>query len=124
MSKVPLFTISVKGISAEEKHQLISALQSSSLEVQSDTDRFFVVDDIVELLALVSATIVVTEKTIQYSSALYNWLKKRKDQGKTTEGQLKHPNPLIKPLDLENATEEQIEQWIEEVIKWLQSGKR
>lgn len=125
MSKVPLFTISVRGISPEEKHQLISALQSSSLEVQSDTDRFFVVDDIVELLALVSATIVVTEKTVQYSSALYNWLKKRKDEGKTTEGQLEYkPNPKIEPLDLENATEEEIERWIEGVIKWLQSGKK
>ncbi|MDJ0594491.1 MAG: hypothetical protein QNJ72_31700 [Pleurocapsa sp. MO_226.B13] len=124
MSKYPLFTISVKGLTAEEKYQLISALQSSSLEVQYDTERFFVVDDIVELLALISGTIVVTEKTVQYSSTLYKWLRKRKDEGKTTEGQLKHPNPKIKPLDLENAPEEEIRQWIEEVVKWLQRGNK
>ncbi|MGB5634062.1 MAG: hypothetical protein WBM86_14945 [Waterburya sp.] len=124
MSKFPLFTISVKGLTAEEKYQLISALQSSSLEVQYDTERFFVVDDIVELLALISGTIVVTEKTVQYSSTLYKWLTKRKDEGKTTEGQLKHPNSKIKPLDLENATEEEIRQWIEEVVKWLQRGNK
>jgi hypothetical protein len=125
MSKIPLFTISLKGISIEEKNQLISDLESSSLEVQLDTKRLFVIDDIVEILALVSTGITLTEKAVKYSKALYDWLKKRREEGKTIEGRLEYKlNPKIEPLDLENATEEEIEQWIEEVIKWLQSGKK
>lgn len=124
MSKFPIFTISLKGISVEEKKQLISILESNSLEIQSDTNRLFGIDDVVELVAVISGLIVLGEKATQYAQALYNWLKKRKDAGKKTEGQLKHPNPKIKPLDLENATEEEIKQWIEEVAEWLQSGKK
>ena len=121
MSKIPLCTISLEGMSQQEKEQLISALKSSQLEVQLETERFFVIDDVVELIALIGGTITLLEKGTEYAQAIIEWRKKRKAQGKKTQGKLKQPNS--KPLDLNTATDEEISKWIEERVRWLSRKK-
>ena len=115
MKEIPLCSIVIAAdLSPEEKDSLISAIKLTSAKVQDDPSRFIGIDDILEAIIVSIVASVITEQvpkvTKKIAKAIIDWRTKARAKGKKTPVKLEHPER--NPLDLETATDEEIEEWL------------
>ena len=107
MSKVPLCSLRVEGITEIEKEELLTAIRLTGIEVQSSPSRD---GGIVEAIFLIGVLAQLTEQSIKAGKAMSKWLEDKKKAGKKITGELKRPDKP--PLDLATASYEEIKQWL------------
>ncbi len=114
MSDIPLCTIVISSpIPPDEMESLETSLKMNQVKVQKSTDRVLGVDDIVVIASVVSgvaATAQLLDYSIKVGKTIHNWRRKLREKGIEPEGKLQHPQRP--PLDLNSATDEEIEEWL------------
>jgi hypothetical protein len=114
MSEIPLVSIVISSqLPPDEIESLETSLTMSSIKVQKSSSRIVGADDIV-LVATVVGGIAATAQLIDYSikvaKAINNWRLKLREKGIEPKGKLEHP---VRPfLDLNTATDEEVEEWL------------
>lgn len=116
MSAIPLCSIVVSSqLSTNEIESLETLLRMNSIEVQKPPSRVLGVDDIVFVATVVggiAATANLIEYGIKVAKAIIKWRGELRSKGIEPKGNLKHPKRP--PLDLSEATDEEIEEWFQE----------
>jgi hypothetical protein len=114
MSEIPLVSIVISSqMPSDEIESLETSLSLASIKVQKSPSRVVGVDDIV-LVATVISGVAATAQLIDYSiktaQAINNWRRKLREKGIEPKGKLEHPKRPY--LDLNTATDEEIEAWL------------
>ena len=113
MSEIPLCTIIISSkLPQDEVENLETSLELSSIELQEPKSRVVGADDIVfiaTVLGGMAAAANLIEYGIKIAKAIASWRRELRGQGIEPEGRLEHPNRP--PLDLNTATDEEIEEW-------------
>lgn len=114
MSEIPLVSIVISSqLPPDAIESLETSLSLAAVKLQKSPKRVVGVDDIV-LVATVVSGVAATAQLIDYSiktaRAINNWRKKLREQGIEAKGKLEHPKRS--PLDLNTATDEEIEEWL------------
>lgn len=114
MSETPLVSIVISSqLPPDVIESLETSLSLASVNVQNSQNRVVGVDDIVLVATVVSgaaATAQLLDYSIKVAKAINNWRKKLREQGIEAKGKLEHPKRP--PLDLNTATDEEIEEWL------------
>ncbi len=113
MSEVLLCKLTVSNLTPVEQDELKSAIELTSAKIQSETNRVFVVDDVLEILITVAIT-KVAEKTVEsagkeLAKVIKKWRQERQQAEKQISGNLERPNHP--PLNLDTTTDEEIDEW-------------
>lgn len=118
MNEIPICTIVISSeVSEEDLSSLEMALQTYDIGLQKPSGdstllyRAFGVDDIFLVMGGVASTASVIEYGVKVGKAINNWRKSRKKEGKAIKLKLEHPDKP--PLDVETATDEEIEAWFQ-----------
>ncbi len=113
MSEIPLCTIVISAqVPTAEIESLETSLRMSSIKVQKSPSRIIGADDIVFLATVLggmAAAANLIEYGIKVAKAIANWRRELRSQGIEPEGRLEHPTRP--PLDLSQATDEEIDEW-------------
>ena len=113
MSEVPVCTIVMSSeVSDEDIASLEMALQTHDINLQKPSSRIVGVDDVVLIATVVqgaAGAAVLIDYGIKVGKVINNWRKTRKEKGKEIKARLEHPEKP--PLDLEIATDEEVEEW-------------
>lgn len=115
MTEIPICTIVISSnVSDEDLSSLEMALQTYDISLQKQSSRIVGVDDIV-LIATIMGGVTATANLIEYGIKMgkfvKNWRKSCQEKGKAIKLILEHPDKP--PLDVENATDEEIEAWFQ-----------
>ena len=111
MSEIPLCTIVISSpFSPEETASLENSLRLAGTKVQKPTHRVMGADDIVLIVSGAAAAAQLVDYGVKVAKAINNWRRKRREEGKETEAKLEHPKRP--PLDLKEATDEEVEEWL------------
>ncbi len=110
MSKVPLCSLTVENLTPAEKEELLSAIKLTSVQIQSEPERVLGVDDVAGAIVLLGVVAQLAEQSIKVAKAIIKWRRDRKKAGKKITGKLQPPGRP--PLNLETATDEEIEEWL------------
>ncbi|MFM6154368.1 MAG: hypothetical protein ACKO3K_19095 [Cuspidothrix sp.] len=119
MTEIPLFRISSQ-LPPDEIESLETSLSLSSIKVQKSPNRVLGVDDIVVIATIVSgvaATAQFIDYTIKAGKEIANWRRKLREKGIEAKGKLKHPK--LPDIDLNTATEAELEAWFKRLETWL-----
>ena len=113
MPEIPL-KLTVTNLTKAEKEDLLSAIELTSVRIQSEPERILGVDDVLEifLIAMVSklAEKTIDSATTELAKVIKKWREERREAGKAISGKLEQKNRP--PLNLDTATDEEIEQWL------------
>ena len=113
MPEIPL-KLTVTNLTKAEKEDLLSAIELTSVRIQSEPERILGVDDVLEifLIAMVSklAEKTIDSATTELAKVIKKWREERRAAGKAISGKLEQKNRP--PLNLDTATDEEIEQWL------------
>lgn len=114
MSEIPLVSIVISSqMPADEIESIETSLSLASIKVQKSPNRVIGVDDIV-LVATVVSGVAATAQLIDYSiktaQVIVNWRRKLREKGIESKGKLEYPKRPY--LDLNTATDEEIEEWL------------
>ncbi|PAX57050.1 hypothetical protein [Brunnivagina elsteri] len=114
MSEIPLVSIVISSqIPLDEIESLETSLSLSSIKVQKLPSRVLGVDDIVLVATVISgvaATAQLMDYSIKVAKSINNWRRKLREKGIEPKGKLEHPKCPF--LDLNTATDEEIEAWL------------
>ena len=114
MDETPLCSIILSSqISAEDRESLENALQLARISLQKPSYRVIGVDDIVfvaTVLGGLAATANLIEYGIKLAKAINRWRQELRAKGMEPQGKLEHPKRLS--LDLSQATDEEIIEWL------------
>ncbi|MGD1871668.1 MAG: hypothetical protein ACFB02_01315 [Mastigocoleus sp.] len=114
MSEIPLCSIVVSSqLPASEIESLETSLSLSSIKIQKSPSRIVGADDIAFIATVVggvAATANLIEYSIKVAKAIKKWRQKLREKGIEPKGRLEHPKRP--PLDLNTATDEEIEEWL------------
>lgn len=113
MSEIPLCSIVISAqVPTDEIESLETILRMNSLQVQKSASRVLGVDDIV-FLATVAGGLAATANLIEYgikaAKVINNWRRELRSKGIEPLGRLEHPTRP--PLDLNEASDEEIDEW-------------
>lgn len=121
MSEIPICSIIISSqLPPDEIDSLETSLSMSSINVQKSLNRVFGADDIVfvaTVLGGAAAAANLIDYSIKAAKAINNWRRKLREKGIKPEGKLTHPK--LPPLDLDNATDEELEEWLNSIIELL-----
>lgn len=113
MPEIPL-KLTVTNLTKAEKEDLLSAIELTSVRIQSEPERILGVDDVLEifLIAMVSklAEKTIDSATTELAKVIKKWREERREAGKAISGKLEQKNRP--PLNLDTATDAEIEQWL------------
>lgn len=113
MPEIPL-KLTVTNLTKAEKEDLLSAIELTSVRIQSEPERILGVDDVLEifLIAMVSklAEKTIDSATTELAKVIKKWREERREAGKAISGKLEQKNRP--PLNFDTATDEEIEQWL------------
>ena len=113
MSKVPLCRIVLSSqLPGDEIESLETSLRINAVKLQKSPSRVVGADDIIFVFAVVSgvaATAQLVDYGITVAKAINNWRRKLREKGIEPEGKLEHPERP--PLDLKEASDEEVEEW-------------
>jgi hypothetical protein len=113
MKEVPLCNVAIaSNITSQEIESLISAIELASAKVQKEANRVVGVDDVVTVITILVGVGQLTEYSIRIAKAIIKWRKQAREKGIQPAGKLEHPSRP--PLDLSEASDEEIEQWFRE----------
>lgn len=93
-------------IPSDEIASLESLLQLNNISVQESTSRTGL-EEIALIIGIVGGIVELTEKLVK---VIIKWRKKLKKKEIDINARLEHP--LLSPLDLETATDEEIKEWL------------
>ncbi len=111
MKEVPLCNVAIgSDLAAEEIESLISAIKLTSAQVQEEPSRVIVVDDAVAIITILVGIGQLTEYSVKVAKAIIKW--RNEARAKDLEPQVKLEHPNHPSLDLSNATDEEIEEWL------------
>ncbi|NJL61063.1 MAG: hypothetical protein HC903_03540 [Methylacidiphilales bacterium] len=114
MGEIPLVTIVISSqLPPDEIESLETSLSLSSIKVQKSPSRVVGVDDIVLVATVISgvaATAQLMDYGIKVAKSINNWRRKLREKGIEPQGKLEHPKRPF--LDLNTATDEEIEAWL------------
>lgn len=116
MSQIPLCTIVISSqVASAEIESLETSLRMSSIKVQKSPSRLIGADDIV-LIATVLGGMAAAANLIEYgikvAKAIKNWRRQLRSQGIEPSGRLE--SPTRPPLELNQASDEEIDEWFHE----------
>ncbi len=121
MSEIPICSIIISSqLPPDEIDSLETSLTMSSINVQKSLNRVFGADDIVFVATVIggaAAAANLIEYSIKVAKAINNWRRKLREKGIKPEGKLTHPK--LPPLDLDNASDEELEEWLNSIIELL-----
>jgi hypothetical protein len=113
MSNVPLCTIvAISQLSPADIESLEMALNIDALQLQKPANRLFGADDLLLVMAVVSGAAGAAQLLdygIKTTRAIISWRRKQLERGRGVDCILEHPDRP--PLDLQKATDEEIEEW-------------
>lgn len=111
MPQEPICRLTLSGTTAQEDiEQLKTTLRLSSLTVEQPEQRVMGLDDIALLIGIAAGGAQLIDYGIKVSQALIQWRRNLKQKGVQIEGKLEHPQKP--PIDLEAASDEDVEQWL------------
>lgn len=113
MSEIPICKIVVSSqLPPDEVEFLETSLELISINVQKSSIRVVGADDIVfvaTVLGGMAAAANLIEYSIKVAKAINNWREELRSKGIKPEGKLEHPKRP--PLDLNQASDEEIQEW-------------
>ncbi len=111
MKEVPLCNVAISSdLAADEIESLISAIKLTSAQVQKEPSRVVGADDLVAIITILVGVGQLTEYSVKVAKAIIKWRKEAREKG--LEPQVKLEHPTHPSLDLSNATDEEIEEWL------------
>jgi hypothetical protein len=111
MSEIPLCTVVLSSeLPLNEVEALSTSLHLTSAKVQRTTSRAFGADDLALVITIAVGIGQLAEYGIKIAKAISDWRRKARQQGIEPQGQLERPDHA--PLDLQTATDEEIEEWL------------
>jgi hypothetical protein len=114
MGEIPLVSIVISSqLPLDEIESLETSLSLSSIKVQKSPSRVVGVDDIVLVATVISgvaATAQLMDYGIKVAKVIINWRRKLREKGIEPQGKLEYPKRPY--LDLNTATDEEIEAWL------------
>jgi hypothetical protein len=114
MSEIPLVSIVISSqLPPDEIESLETSLSLASIKVQKSPSRIVGADDIVFVATVVggiAATANLIDYSIKVAKTINNWRRKLREKGIEPKGKLEHPKRPY--LDLNIATDEEIEAWL------------
>lgn len=113
MNEIPL-KLTVTNLTKAEKEELLSVIELTSVRIQSESERILGVDDVLEII-IIAMVSKLAEKTIESATSelakvIKKWRDERQQAGKQILGKLEGPERP--PLNLDTATDKEIEQWL------------
>ncbi|GAB1544052.1 hypothetical protein NUACC21_67280 [Scytonema sp. NUACC21] len=119
MSDIPFFSIVISSeLPLDEIKSLETSLSLNSIKVQKSQSRVVGVDDIIfvaTVVSAVSATAQLIDYSIKAAKAINNWRRELREKGREPKGKLEHPN--LPDIDLNTATDEEIEAWFKTLVQ-------
>ena len=114
LSETPICSIVISSqVSSEDIVSLETSLRMAGVKLQKPTHRVIGADDLVFLATVVSgvaAAAQLVDYSIKLAKAINNWRRKMREKGHKIEAKLEHPERF--PLDLSEATNEEVEEWL------------
>lgn len=112
MSEIPLCSIVISSqIPVDEIESLETSLSLlSSVNVQKSSKRIVGADDILFVLAVIGGIDATSNLISKIVKVLKDWRRKVRDKGEEPKVRLEHPKRPF--LDLNTATDEEIEEWL------------
>jgi hypothetical protein len=95
---------------AAEVEFLASSIQLTSAKVQKTTSRAFGADDLALLITILVGIGQLAEYGISIAKAINSWRRQARQKGLEPQGKLERPDHP--PLDLNTATDEEVEEWL------------
>ena len=113
MNEIPVCSIVISSqLPQDEIESLEISLRMSAIKLQKSPSRVLGVDDLLVIATVASgaaATAQLIEYGIKAAKAIANWRRELRSRGIEPEGRLEHPNRP--PLELNEASDEEIDQW-------------
>ena len=113
MNEIPLCRIVISSqLPSDEIESLETSLGINKVRVQKSTDRVLGVDDLLVIATVASgaaATAQLIDYGIKVAKAIANWRRELRSKGIEPEGRLEHPTRP--PLELNEASDEEIDEW-------------
>ena len=120
MSEIALFSIAISSqLPPEDIESLETSLSLSSIKVQKSPSRILGADDILFVLAVIGGIDATSNLISKLVKVVKDWRRKVREKGEEPKGSLEQPKLQLPPLDMSKATDEEIEEWFEEIKKWL-----
>lgn len=111
MKEVPLCNIAITSeVAEEEVESLISAIKLTSAQVQKEPSRVVGIDDAVAIITILVGIGQLSEYSVRVAKAIIKWRKQARE--KSVEAQIKLEHPSRPPLDLSQASDEEIKKWL------------
>ena len=111
MSEVPFVSLVISSnMPDDEVESLLSSIRLTSANVQQLEKRAFIADDIIALITVAVGLGQIAEYGIKIAKAINNWRRKAKEKGIQVEVKLERPDRSS--LDLNTATDEEVEEWL------------
>lgn len=114
MSEVPICRIVLSSqLPSYDVESLETSLEMASFKVQKQPNRAIGIDDLVVIATVVSglaATAQLVEYGVKAAKEINQWRRALREEGLHPNGRLEHPERP--PLDLGEATDEEIKEWL------------
>ncbi len=111
MSEVPFVSLVISSNTPDDEvESLLSSIRLTSANVQQLEKRAFIADDIIALITVAVGVGQIAEYGIKIAKAINSWRHKAKEKEIQVEVKLERPDRAS--LDLNTATDKEVEEWL------------
>lgn len=111
MSETPICRIVLSpDVPPDEVESLSTSLQLTAATVQRTTSRVFGADDLALVITILVGMGQLAEYGVKLAKAINSWRRSARQKGIEPQGRLERPGHP--PLDLNTATEDEVEEWL------------